>query len=135
MAERQRTPKRSGMAPWVRLRDLLATRQREILSRENVDERHIYIYDIGGYWVAFEMSAWLSCTLFPEYDVSIIKPEDYPRPIVMVAVSDKLVQDYFRRHIVRTCEDHTVIATYVVPRDRYPQWRRDMIADMTASGV
>ena len=50
----------------VRLMAFLAAHRTEVLAREQNNERFIHLYGTGGYWAAFERSAYQLCRLFPE---------------------------------------------------------------------
>ncbi len=112
---------------WMRLQNMVETQLAKILSREKDNECHAYLYEVGEYWIAFEQSAWQLHQLFPQSDVSILYSKAYPFPLVMVCVSNEYVQSYFRRHIVRTFKDHTIMLTSALPSDQYCQWRCDVV--------
>ncbi len=112
---------------WMRLQNMIETQHVKILNREKDNECHAYLYDVGEYWIAFEQSAWQLRRLFPRSDVSVLYSKAYPFSIVMVCVLNKYIQPYFRKHIVRTFRDHTILLTSAIPSDQYSQWHRDVV--------
>ncbi len=111
----------------MRLQNLIETQHVKILNREKDNECHAYLYDAGEYYIAFEYSAWQLCQLSPRADVAILYLKTHLFPVVMASVSYQYVQSYFRRHIVRTFKDHTILLTSSIPSDQYCQWHRDVV--------
>ena len=114
--------------PWKKLNTLLATRQNDIFNREKDNGRHIYLYDNGTHWIAFEKSAWQLCKLFHKHDISILRIKTYPFPIVMASVPANDIQAYFHRHIVRALDkDHKILRASLLPAEEYNQWHRNIV--------
>ena len=55
----------------VRLMAFLAAHRTEVLAREQNNERFIHLYGTGGYWAAFERSAYQLCRLFPRNETAV----------------------------------------------------------------
>lgn len=111
----------------MRVLKMIETQHIKILEREKNNECLIYLYDVGKFWIAFEQSAWQLCQLFPQSGVSVIYSKICPFPIVISSVSNEYIQSYFRKHIVRTFKDHTILLTSAIPLDKYCQWHRDVV--------
>lgn len=111
----------------MQLQNLIETQHVKILNREKDNERYAYLYDASENYIAFEQSAWQLCRLFPQADVAILYLKMYSFPIVMASVSYQDIQPYFRRYIVRTFKDHTILLTSSIPSDQYCQWHRDVV--------
>ncbi len=111
----------------MRVLKMIETQHIKILEREKDNECHAYLYDFGNFWIAFEQSAWQLCRLFPQSCASVIHSKICPFPIVMSSVSDTCIQSYFRKHIVRTFRDHTILLTSAIPSDQYSRWHRDVV--------
>lgn len=87
MAER---PQRNTEAEpsGVRLMAFLAAHRTEVLAREQNNERFIHLYGTGGYWAAFERSAYQLCRLFPRNETAVFHFAAYPFPVVMASIAD-----------------------------------------------
>lgn len=106
----------------------LTTHQAQIMAREKDNERFVYLYGIGNYWVAFERSAYLLCRLLAPGETSVIRFVTYPFPVVMVTVSDEELRAYSHSHIFKRDESDykEFIAPQISPR-QYHLWHRDEV--------
>ena len=89
----------------VRLMAFLAAHRTEVLAREQNNERFIHLYGTGGYWAAFERSAYQLCRLFPRNETAVFHFAAYPFPVVMASIADGELRAYSRRHILRTVNE------------------------------
>lgn len=124
----RRQPVREAESPGMRLMTFLTTHQAQIMAREKDNERFVYLYGIGNYWVAFERSAYLLCRLLAPGETSVIRFVTYPFPVVMVTVSDEELRAYSRSHIFKRDESDykEFIAPQISPR-QYHLWHRDEV--------
>ncbi len=117
----------ASVPPGIRILELVGTRGADILGRERGNGRQVHLYDAGGYRIAFERSAWLLCLLFPRAEVMTLHLGTHPFPVVLAAVREDDVRPYFRRHIVRTCGDRSVLLAPSLPSEGYDRWRREVV--------
>ena len=118
------TSQKSG----IRLMELLSSRSTEIIRQENNNERAIYLYGIGGYWVAFEKSAYQLCKVCPQSKAALLNFTTYPFPIVMVSIAEKELREYFQRHIFRKNEpDYKVLSVPELSQASYRRWHQQEI--------
>lgn len=118
-----RQPACGGNSAWVTLNTMLNARRREILDREMRDECLIHLYAAGDYWVAFEQSACRLNRLFPDSEISALRLDGYPFPVVMVAVGTRLIDDYSRRNPVReTDPNHRILSGRRLSSAVYSRW-------------
>lgn len=114
----------------VRLMAFLAAHQTEVLAREQNNERFIHLYGTGGYWAAFERSAYQLCRLFPRNETAVFHFAAYPFPVVMASIADGELRAYSRRHILRTVDpDHKVLTVPVLAPEAYKRWRGEKIEE------
>lgn len=108
----------------------LTTHQAKILAREKDNERFVHLYGIGGYWVAFERSAYLLCQLFSQSETSVIHFVAYPFPVMMAAITHLELKAYSRSHIFRRDEaDYKEFIAPGISAQAYRLWRRNEVQD------
>lgn len=113
----------------MNLNALLAAHDNDILCRERNNDNRIYLYDIRGYWVAFEQSACLLQQLFPQSRISLLRSRSYPLPVVMASVADDAMQGYFRQHIVKPFRmKHKILLGLTLSQEYYKQWHEGTLA-------
>ena len=106
------------------LTQLLNTRTREIMSRENHNDTAIYLYPAGNYWVAFEKSAYQLARLHPECQTYPVHTSLYPFPIVIASLP--------LTHITPTTTTPT-FSTLTPPTpslDNYQEWHDEEIMEL-----
>ena len=74
------------MPSGIRLRQLIQNQHKEILAREQNNDKFIHLYDIGAYWVAFERSACRLSGLFSESELTLFRVPDCVEYVVMASV-------------------------------------------------
>lgn len=123
-------PIRDAESPGVRLMNFLSSQQAKILAREKDNERMIHLYGLGGYWVAFDRSAYQLCRLFPQSETSIIRFTSYPFPVVMATVADVGLHAYSRQHIFKRDEaDYKELVASEISARQYQLWHRNEVQE------
>ena len=74
------------MPSGIRLQQLIQNQHKEILAREQNNDKFIHLYDIGAYWVAFERSACRLSGLFSESELTLFRVPDCVEYVVMASV-------------------------------------------------
>lgn len=92
--------KSNGEPPWMSLKRLVDTRMSEILRKEQNNKQYIRLYEAGGYWHAFDESAFQLSLIFEECETALFRHRDYPFPVIMTCIPDKKLRSYTRRHIL-----------------------------------
>ena len=75
-----------SMPSGIRLRQLIQNQHKEILAREQDNDKFLHLYDIGAYWVAFERSACRLSGLFSESELTLFRVSDCVEYVVMASV-------------------------------------------------
>lgn len=121
------TSKCSSEPSWKRLDRLLASRQNEILRREEQNDGLIHIYDCGDF-VTFERSACQFFSLFPDADITVLNLRSCPFPVIMVSVRPEDFLPWSRKHIVQEKgADLTVVPSEPLSADGYERWYKDAL--------
>ena len=76
----------TSMPSGIRLQQLIQNQHKEILAREQNNDKFIHLYDIGAYWVAFERSACRLSGLFSESELTLFRVSDCVEYVVMASV-------------------------------------------------
>ena len=114
----------------VRLMVFLAAHQTEVLAREQSNERFIHLYGTGGYWAAFERSAYQLCRLFPRNETAIFHFAAYPFPVVMASIADGELQAYAQKNIQRSInQDYKILTVKPILSQLYKQWYNKKIRE------
>ena len=90
----------TSMPSGIRLQQLIQNQHKEILAREQNNDKFIYLYDIGAYWVAFERSACRLSGLFSESELTLFRVPDCVEYVVMASVPADEAESYFREYII-----------------------------------
>ena len=114
----------------VRLMVFLAAHQTEVLAREQSNERFSHLYGTGGYWAAFERSAYQLCRLFPRNETAIFHFAAYPFPVVMASIADGELQAYAQKNILRSInQDYKILTVKPILSQLYKQWYNKKIRE------
>lgn len=92
--------------------DLIKRDIEVILSDERKAERRITLYKTGGFWVAFEQSAFRLTSLYSDVLVVPMRVRNVENPIVMASVAEHRVETLADRLQCVECGLHK--RTYVV---------------------
>ena len=76
----------TSMPSGIRLQQLIQNQHKEILAREQDNDKFLHLYDIGAYWVAFERSACRLSGLFSESELTLFRVSDCVEYVVMASV-------------------------------------------------
>lgn len=107
----------------IRLQMLIQNYHTKILKREKDNDKFIYLYNIGTYWVAFERSACLLNGIFPKGEVSLFMVSGYLDYVVMVSVSNAEIALGFRKHIILRDEvDYKMVNVAPLSIGDYQRW-------------
>ncbi len=88
----------------VRLLRLINTRIHEISLKELRNSDRLCLYGTGGYWTAFNRSAYLLSKAFPTLPSFVVTPPGSPSSVVGVSVPEKDLKKYMKTHLV-DCQD------------------------------
>ncbi len=86
----------------LRLLRLISTQSLDIARRELENGGAMRLYGTGGYWTAFERSAYSLSRLFPELEAFVVNHPASPFSIVGVSVDDARLRRYMKSHPVRS---------------------------------
>ena len=94
----------------IRLQRLIQNHHAEILNREKDNNKFIYLYNIGTYWVAFEQSAYRLNSIFLQCEISLFMIPDRPDYVVMASVpSDEVTACFHKYKIFREGFNYKVL--------------------------
>ncbi len=118
----------NGEPSYLRLKRLMETRMSSIVSAERHNGGSIRLYCTGGWWVAFERSAYGVCRLFPQSRVNVAVNPDTRVPVVMTGISDEQLQSYGRQHdFLCDTPDYKEFPVSEIPPAEYSDWRRSEV--------
>lgn len=114
-----------------RIGTLLVSHGEEIVSREKDNQDVIHLYNVGGWWVAFECSAYLLSRLHMGCYSSVLRmPEPAERPpLIMDGLSEEEVKELCR--INGILHDETNYKAFVSGRCNaalYARWKNRYLA-------
>jgi len=110
-------------SPIEQFNALLETKLPEIMRGEDANTATIHLYRTGGYWAAFEKSAYLlSQTGMPHYTSAIQLPSR-PTPIV-VAYTDDITLAMLQQthHTPHNSHDYKAIVSSPLAAELYEEW-------------
>ncbi len=58
----------------------------------------LFLYGTGGYWTAFDRSAYLLSLTYPDLDTFVVNPPGAPFTVVGITVTEKDLKKYIRKH-------------------------------------
>ena len=114
-----------------RIGTLLVSHGEEIVSREKGNQDVIHIYNVGGWWVAFECSAYLLSRLHMGCYPSVLRisePAERP-PLIMDGLSEDDVERLIRLNV--TLHDETNYKAFASGRCNaalYAKWKNRYLA-------
>ena len=118
----------------IRLLQLIEGKITQITRRERENLAHICLYETGGYWAAFERSAYQLCRLFPDLNVSALKLRDNPFPVVFACVSDKELLSYAESHILCVDKpDYKEILAEEISPVNYFRWHQQSLQPLVTA--
>ncbi|MFV0554097.1 MAG: hypothetical protein ACK5LR_05255 [Mangrovibacterium sp.] len=111
----------------MQILQLIDTQLPKIVRKERMSEGRICLYSTGGYWVAFEHSAYMLSQLFPKCEVSTIAHKAYPFPVVMTSISDASLRKFSRQHIFSCDEaEYKELMSERIETRKYHTWRESI---------
>lgn len=114
-----------------KLLDLIGREINEILMKESCNDRFMYLYDTGNYWMAFEKSAFKLCTMYANAAVMPMRIVNVPFPVVAAGL-EKRDFDAVTRSL-ECCYREADRRIYIVdglPGSRYSKWHRRNVKDL-----
>ena len=90
----------TSMPSGIRLQQLIQNQHKEILAREQNNDKFIHLYDIGAYWVAFERSAFRLSDIFRQCEITLFRVPSCSEYMVMASVPADEAEPYFSKHNV-----------------------------------
>ncbi len=122
----QTTPEPSG----VRLLRLINTRILEIANREIDNTDRLRLYGTGGYWTAFDRSAFQLSRLFPDLDSFVVNPPGAPFTVVGLTVTEKDLKRYMKKaRVLRQGPDYLEFAATPFFPKEYNTWHTQLVND------
>ena len=114
-----------------RIGTLLVSHGEEIVSREKGNREVIHIYNVGGWWVAFECSAYLLSRLHMGCYPSVLCLPERPerQPLIMDGLSDEDVEQLCRINV--TLHDETGYKAFASGKCNaalYVRWKKKYLA-------
>ncbi|MBR3896424.1 MAG: hypothetical protein IKJ42_05320 [Bacteroidaceae bacterium] len=121
----------TGNAMLVRLKVLLTTELKKILSQEAHNDNHIHLYEAGEYWVAFEKSAYQLGQLTDDAErTMVLRVKNHPFPIIMRSIHYKRLDDVCHKHIiVKKSLDYLQLVAHPVDRKSYGKWYSELLVE------
>ncbi len=82
----------------VRLLRLINTRILEITNKELSNSDRICLYGTGGWWTAFDRSAYALSRLFPAAESLVVTPPGAPFSVVGLTITENDLKKYLMTH-------------------------------------
>ena len=115
----------SGMENLQRIETLVAANLSNILKKENENDSHINLYNLGDFWVAFENSAFQLEQLSDNLDGTLVmRLKNSPFPLILNTISDTKVRSLCRSN---THKDFLQIPATPLDKESFRTWYRDFI--------
>ena len=114
-----------------RIGTLLVLHGEEIVSREKENRDVIHLYNVGGWWVAFECSAYLLSRLHMGCYPSVLRmPEQSERqPLIMDGLSEGEVKELCRLNgLLHDETDYKAFASGRCNAALYAKWKNRYLA-------
>lgn len=104
--------------------ELLQSRLPDILSKEANNERYMYLYDAGNYWMAFERSAYMLSKLYVHALLLPMKTPYIPFPIVAASIEQEKLHSIVNGLICkkRTGKERIYVTGKVENVSFYDRW-------------
>ncbi len=81
----------------IRLMRLINTRILDIARHEQTNTDRLCLYGTGGWWTAFDRSAFALSRLFPDLDSFVVNPPGCPFSVVGLTLSEKILKKFIRK--------------------------------------
>ncbi len=122
-------PEPSGL----RLMRLINTRSLEIARREFRNADKLCLYGTGGYWTAFEHSAYFLSRFFPNLESFVCNHPNYPDSIVGVSVSDRQLNRLKKQTAVHSQDtDYLEFPMNSFEAADYHSWHEGIVTSLRA---
>ncbi len=117
----------------IRLMRLINTRSRQIALQEAKNNCRICLYGTGGYWTAFEHSAYFLSLHFPKSEAFVLPSHpNYPFPIVGGTISDKELKKLSRScFILNRKDDYCELQMDEAQLQGYSDWHNAKVKYFT----
>ncbi len=113
----------------VRLMRLINTRTQEIAGKEFSNDDRLYLYGTGGYWTAFEHSAYFLNRVFPNIESFVFNHPSYPYTIIGMSITDKELQILKKLNPNYEQEkDYIEFAVKSFAPQRYNNWHKRIVS-------
>ncbi len=112
----------------IRLMRLIDTHILDIASREIDNPDRLRLYGTGGYWTAFDRSAFQLSRIFHDLDSFIVNPPGAPFTVVGLTVSEKDLKRYMKKNpALRQSVDYLEFAMETYGQEEYHIWHSKII--------
>ncbi|MDD3038775.1 hypothetical protein [Bacteroides sp.] len=110
---------------WKQLMRLMESKLLDIIRKEHKNETRICLYWVGGYWTAFEKSAYMLRQIFPKCEILVINHPSYPFSVVVASVPDDELHNYGKTHIFcRNYLNYKELVYIKIYTTKYYSWHR-----------
>ena len=114
----------------VRLVRLINTKSLDIAKREVNNTDKMCLYGTGGYWTAFERSAYFLTRIFGNLELFIVNNPNYPFAIVGVSVPEKKLKQWMKTHFAsRQDADYMEFTVNEVDQQKFGKWHTKKVND------
>ncbi len=112
----------------IRLMRLIDTRILDIARRESGSSDRLRLYGTGGWWTAFDRSAYALSRLFTDLDSFVVNPPGAPFTVVGLTVSEKSLKRYMKKHpALRQDIDYLELAAEPFGEKDYEIWHKGVV--------
>ncbi len=113
----------------VRLLRLINTQLLDIFRKESGNSDRLCLYGTGGYWTAFDRSAYSLSLIFPDLDSFVVNPPGCPFSVVGLTVAEKDLKNFMRRHAaLRQGLDYLEFAVGSIKEKDYEAWHNNIVS-------
>ena len=119
----------SGMQNLMRIESLVASKLQNILSKESDNVNHIYLYNAGELWVAFENSAYQLEQLLGDADATIVmRLKNRPFPLVLNTISDIKVRGLYKKG--NPLQGFIKLPASPMDKETFQNWYRELVVEV-----
>ncbi len=114
-----------------KLLDLIGREIKGILMKESSNDRFLYLYDTGDYWMAFEKSAFTLCTMYANAAVMPMSIAGIPFPVVTAGLAKNDYDAVTRRlECYGKSAGRRVFIVGELSESRYAKWHKRNVEDL-----
>ncbi len=112
----------------ILLMRLINTRILDIARLESSDGSRLRLYGTGGWWTAFDRSAFALSRFFPRAESLVVTPPGCPFSVVGLTVSDRQLKKFMKdRRAVVEDVDYVEFEGETLDSDAYDNWYNKIV--------